>query len=187
MDQPPALPRRLALMLSICSFLQGCGGPTGKDREAFMPISSAIARAPSAALYEGLPHPNYEPDLLKQELDAKQTIQIGEFPFYERPLPITAEDIKILRQLATAAGNFSSYAGAKACGGFHPDYSVVWKDGDATYEMLICFGCRDAMFYGPTQKLLVEIRRETFERFKVTLEKYHDQRPEPRYGMASTP
>jgi hypothetical protein len=179
---------RLALMLAICSFLQGCGGLMGKDRDAFRPISSAIARASSATLYEGLPHQNSEPDSLKQELDTKQTIQIREFPFYERPLPITDADIKILRQLATVSGNFSSYPKgvAKACGGFHPDYCVAWKDGDATYEMLICFGCREAMFYGPTQKLLVEIRSKTFERFMATLQQYRDQRPDTLW-QGSTP
>lgn len=171
---------RLLLVLAVCSSLNGCGGPTGKDRDEFTTISSAIARASSVTLLEGLPHQRWEAELLKQELDTKQTIEIRDFPFYERPLRITESDVQTLRQLITPHANFANHPEgvAKSCGGFHPDYCIVWKDGEATYEMLICFGCRDAKFYGSTQKLLLEIREEPFRQLRATLEKYHDQRPE---------
>jgi hypothetical protein len=178
---------RLSLLIAVCSLLYGCSGPTGKDRDEFATISSGISRASSVTLLEGLPHQHYEPEQLKQERDAKQTTEIGGFPFYERPLKITDADVETLRQLTTPPGNFTSHPDgvAKSCGGFHPDYCVVWKDGDQTYEMLICFGCRDAMFYGSTQKVLLEIGEKTFRHFKATLGKYHDQRPEPQYGLGA--
>jgi hypothetical protein len=187
------LQRLMLLIIAMYSVVQvaGCHPDpnrlNSKDLAEFMPISAGIVRASSVTLYEGLPHQNFEADLLKQELENKQTVLIREFPFYERPLPISEADIETLRQLATTASSFSTSPGAKSCGGFHPDYCLVWKDADATYEVLICFGCRDVMFFGPTQTLFAEIRKEAGKQFKSTLDKYREQRPEPTYGTTLDP
>jgi len=160
-------------------FGTGCDRPSfnAKDRSEFAPISKGIGRASSLTLYEGLPHQSWEADELKNELATKKTVSLHGFPFYERPLTIAAADVEKLRRLSRAAGSFSSYGGPKPCGGYHPDYCLAWKDGEASYELLICFNCHEMKLYGPKQEILADIRSQAFTQFESTLKKYRDQCP----------
>ena len=99
------------------------------------------------------------------------------FPFYERPLPITAKDIEILRNLVTSADSFWSWRGPKLCGGFHPDYALAWSDGANTCYLLLCFGCGEMFFLDSKHALVAEVREEARKQFAAILSKYHDQRP----------
>ena len=174
------------LFLTACALLQsaGCSGDragfTAKDRSQFAPISKGINRASSFKLYEGLPHQGWERDEFQRELEKKKTVTLHGFPFYERPLPVAAADVETLRRLSSASGSFHSYAGAKNCGGYHPDYCLSWKDGEASYELLICFGCHEMKLYGPRQELLADIQRDVAIQFETTLKKYRDQRPQAK-------
>lgn len=150
---------------------------TAKDLSQFTPISVGVRHAASFTLYEGLPHQVVEADLLKRELATKKTIRLHGYPFYERPLPVAVDEIEALRGLCSAADSFWSYGGAKFCGGFHPDYCLAWKDGKATYELLICLGCHEMKLYGPKQELMADIRTEAYQQFKTLLKKHRGQRP----------
>jgi len=177
--------RRLLLLLFLACVLvlnPGCDrrGLNAKDRSEFSPISKGISRASSLLLYEGLPHQFWEADQFKKELAAKKTLLFHEFPFYERPLSVTPVDVETLRRLSAAANSFSSCRGAKACGGYHPDYCLIWKDGATTYELFICFGCHEMELYGPQQDFLADIRPDAFTQFETTLKKYRDQRPQSK-------
>ena len=170
-------------LLGACTILHGASHAevrsdlTAKDLSQFTPIAEGIRRASSLNLYEGLPHQGWEADQLKKELATKKTLRIHGFPFYERPLPIAADEVEPLRRLCAAADSFLSYGGPKLCGGYHPDYCLAWRDGEATYHLLICFGCHEMKLYGPKQELLADIRSDAFKQFETTLKKYRDQRP----------
>src|SRR5215211_6479570 len=159
----------LFCVLSTLLVVAGCD-----RRSRFTPITKNIAHGSSLTLYEGLPHQAWEAELLKKELEAKETITVHGFPFYERPLPVAALDVEELRRLSAARESFSPYAGPKACGGYHPDYCLSWKDGEVTYELLICFSCHEMKFYGPKHEALADIRKDAFERFEAILKKYRD-------------
>jgi hypothetical protein len=152
---------------------------TAKDLEQFTPISEGIRRASALTLYEGLPHQSWDAEQLKKELAAKKTIQLHAFPFYEAPLALAAEEVAALSKLSSAADSYWSYAGPKKCGGFHPDYCLSWKDGDATWQLLICFGCHEMKLYGPKAELIADLREDAFRAFEAILKKHRDQRPEP--------
>jgi hypothetical protein len=160
------------LSASMILFGAGCG-----KRSHFPLVTKGVSQSSSLTLYEGLPHQGWEADLLKKELATKRTVTIRGFPFYERPLSVAAADVEELRRLCAAADSFSTYAGPKACGGYHPDYCLSWKDGATTYELLICFGCHEMKFFDPKHEELVDIRKDAFERFEAILKKYRDQRP----------
>jgi len=161
-----------ALAASTLFFGAGCG-----KRSHFTPVTKGMSQASALTLYECLPHQSWEGELLKKELATKKTITIHGFPFYERPLSIAAADVEELRRLSVAADSFSPYGGPKACGGYHPDYCLAWKDGPTTYELLICFGCHEMKLFSPKQEELADIRKDAFERFETILKKYQDQRP----------
>jgi hypothetical protein len=62
-----------------------------------------MSQASSLTLYEGLPHPSWEAELLKQELATKKTVTIRGFSFYERPLSVASADVEELRRLSTTS------------------------------------------------------------------------------------
>ena len=166
----------LPLVLSASIFFEaGCG-----KRSHFTPVTKSMSQGASLTLYEGLPHQSWEGELLQKELATKKTVTIHGFPFYERPLSVAAADVEELRRLSAATDSFSPYGGPKACGGYHPDYCLSWKDGATTYELLICFGCHEMELYGPQQDFLADIRPDAFTQFETTLKKYRDQRPQSK-------
>lgn len=93
---------------------------------------------------------------------------------------MAADEIEPLRRLACAADSYWSYGGPKLCGGFHPDYCLAWKDGEAAYHFLICFGCHEVKLYGPRTELILDLRKESYAAFKAALETHRAQRPTPR-------
>lgn len=160
-----------ALSASIF-FGAGCG-----KHSHFTPATEGLRQGSSLTLYEGLPHQSWEGELLQKELATKKTVTIHGFPFYERPLSIAAADVEELRRLCFAADSFSPYGGPKACGAYHPDYCLSWKDGATTCELLICFGCHEMKFFSLKQEELADIRKDAYNRFAAILQKYRDQRP----------
>ena len=176
----------LPTVFATCAVLLTAGyavdrpGLTAKDLLQFTPISEGIRRASSVTLYEGLPHQTWEADQLKKELATKKTVSFHDFPFYERPLMLAADEVEPLRRLSTAGSSYTTYGGPKACGGYHPDYCLTWKDGDATYQLLICFGCQEMKLYGPNSELIVDIGEEAFRAFEAALKKHRDQRPKTK-------
>jgi hypothetical protein len=154
-------------------------GFTFRDLYKFRPFASAAKQASTFTLYEGLPHQFWDSKKLEEELANKRTIRITRFafPFYERPLSISSEDIEALRHLATSSDSFLSYGGPKLCGGYHPDYALAWSDGTSTSYLLICFGCHEMFFDDGKHAFWADIRDEAAERFWSILHQYHDQRP----------
>lgn len=75
--------------------------------------------------------------------------------------------------------NFANLQPLQACGGFHPDFCLEWQDGDATYQVLICFGCYEVKCYGPRTELWCDIQESAYDQFKKVLRKYRKSRPAP--------
>lgn len=147
---------------------------TTEELSQFTPISEGVRRASSLTLFEGLPHQNWDYDQHQRELATKKTVVIHDFPFYERPLVLSTDEVAELRRLCAAAGSYSSYSGEKLCGGYHPDYCLTWKDDTATYDLMICFGCEEMKLYGPQNYLIADLNAP----FNKLLKKHQDQRPD---------
>ena len=142
----------------------------------FTPISEGVSRASALVLYEGLPRPGWEAEQFKKELATRKTVRFHDYPFYEKPLPVSADEIEPLRRLSAAADSYWSYRGPKFCGGYHPDYCLSWKGADATYDLLICFSCHEMKLYSSGPMLLVDIRENSFMQFETTLKKFRNRR-----------
>jgi hypothetical protein len=73
--------------------------------------------------------------------------------------------------LAASEASFSKYGGPKPCGGFHADYCLEWKDGEKVYQMMLCYGCDEAKFYGPEKDLHVNVDQKALGAMSQVLEK----------------
>ena len=161
------------------TFLAEVSAPflTMPDRFKFRSWASDIRHAPTFNLYEGLPHPFDEGELLAREKATKKTLEVFGWSAYAQPFQVTPEDAAALHRLATSASSYKTWTGPKLCGGFHPDYFLAWKDGTDTHYLLLCFGCHEMVFYNPKRAFLVEIREGALEEFRTVLVKYRKQRP----------
>lgn len=166
--------RRVLLALA-CSVVTFFG-----YRNSLVPriFAAKIQGAGTVALHEGLPHQMFERELLRQEKETKQVRIIHEYPFYEQPLEMAAEDARAITAILddpASYGTFWPVLSEKLCGGFHPDYAVEWRRGQDSYHALLCFGCGEVELFGPLLGSRHDLRAE--EKLKAILLKYRRSRP----------
>jgi hypothetical protein len=163
------------LLAALGLIASGCGGVD--------PDLATISRAADLVLYEGLPHPFYEPKSLANEKASKLTRELAGYPFYREPLELTPEDAKSLREILTDRGSIAPFAGEKKCGGFHPDYAVPWTSGGIARQALICLGCREVLVAGRDGQARYDLRQHAYDRLKSLLGRYVKNRPplQPEY------
>jgi len=133
-------------------------------------------------IFEGLPHYLWEKEKHSQELLRGDILRRDGYPFYMSALKVTDDDKKEIRELFAKFGKTSIYIaeGAKRCGGFHPDYLLVWsaKDEDS-YSTLLCFGCAEIIISEGNFSIRRDIEsREFLDGLKAILSKYRVSRPE---------
>ena len=99
----------------------------------------------SYTVYEGLPHPLREADLLKRERVRTDTTMIAGHPFYTPPLVVDGTPADRIRNLLGDSDRYTPPGLPKDCGPFHPDFAVEWSDGGPAQQLLICFTCTEAL------------------------------------------
>ncbi len=136
-----------------------------------------ISASTEIKVYEGLPHQTWESDLLKSELANNETIKFGNFPFYADPIALSDRDANRLRDLYCRRGSFVPFQGYKSCGGYHPDWCVVWTNDDVSYEVEFCFGCCEMQTTDGSSFLHCDMAKK--KKFEAILSKYRTKRPKP--------
>jgi hypothetical protein len=140
-------------------------------------VSNEIREAKSLVLFEGLPHPLFEREVLRRELETKEIFRKGDQPFYAKPLSMSENEIHELRKIVSSSRSYKSYSGIKKCGGFHADYCISWEKEPADYDFLVCFGCEEMEIRGPSSTLKVDLRTSTAQSLMAILSKHRFQRP----------
>lgn len=138
-------------------------------------LAAAVQQCSEVELYEGLPHYTWEVELLEQELKNKDTVEFGGGSFYAKPLSLSPEDAKELKRRFCRRQSFMPFHGFKPCGGYHPDWRVIWKNGEKEFQVEFCFGCGEMTATNGTVELYCEM--QDMEIFRELLEPYQKQRP----------
>jgi hypothetical protein len=141
------------------------------------PLVEGIKKADKIIVYEGMPHPTFDKDLLASELKQKKNVRLHQEYFYDSPKPVKEAVGKVLTDVIADPASLQAYRGPKRCGGFHPDYAVEWKAGSDTYHVQICYGCKELKIYGPKLELHCDIKEDALNRLKETLAKFRENRP----------
>lgn len=134
-----------------------------------------IEGAERFTVFEGMPHQNFEADLLKIERDKIEETIIGDFSFYPEPQNLQKEDEPALKELLGAPHVFRPFLYLKMCGGFHPDYVIRFTKGEKHCDLLLCFGCGDARILHDGKVIHCHIFKNAWQKL---LAPYHKQRPE---------
>ncbi len=140
---------------------------------------NSISMCDDIEVYEGLPHPTWESKLLSSEKKNNETIVLGNFYFYADPIAVTGRDARRLRDLYCSRGSFYPFQGYKSCGGYHPDWCVVWKNNKVSYEVQFCFGCCEMKTSDGFNSLHCDIGNMKKKAFESILNKYRTKRPKP--------
>ena len=159
---------RIATVAALILVGSGCQGPTEYV---------TVRQAGPLVVYEGLPHQMYDEAAFKEELKAKPTTTLNDYPFYTQSLDVKEPDREALREILGAHRTYESFSGEKKCGGFHPDYAVVWSVGGAAYRTLICFGCGEIKVIGPKGEARYDVARDARKRLQAILSPYRANRP----------
>ena len=123
-------------------------------------------------VYEGLPHPVWEDEELRAELRSSRTIRRGSFAFYESEITLSKSDRLRLLEYLVSGENLEAWHGFKECGGFHPDYTTVWKSKVGEVEVQFCFGCREARIFFDGEGVRSDLSELGATRFQNFLTNY---------------
>ncbi len=145
------------------------------------PLGHSLAAADPVIVWEGLPHPFYERDELEQELHAKETITIHDFPFYQDTQRLTKLDGTVLARIFADAEAFRpigwEFLGGTGCGGYHPHFCLQGQGDDGIYQVQICFGCLEVRGFGPRMQVKAAVAVEALDAMRKVLRKYRKNRP----------
>ncbi len=144
--------------------------PERKDQvEAYKGI---FAAAKDVVIYEGLPHPNDEEDLLKTELKRKDIVKLPPLDEAFYTPAVKAIDAEAMLKLLSGSDGIRVNTPSKC--GFHSDYCIQFEDQDTIYRAFVCFGCVEVL-------VVQGDSRVTFgfddEKLKELLAPYHNKRP----------
>lgn len=116
-----------------------------------------LAQASEVRVYEGLPHPRDEPQLLERETKRVGPVEFINDRFYPETVPLKPDDLKYVQSLAGQPDWFAA-VGVRFCDGreeygdvkmclFHADYALEWEAGGKTRRILLCFGCMESVYF----------------------------------------
>ena len=145
--------------------------------ESHLPrLQEKIKRSRGVFAYEGLPRQGVG-KLYEQEKKTKRTLELHGFDFYATPT-ILHSDASKLTQLCLRDSLFFRYRSPKMCGGFHPDWCLVFDE----VQILLCFGCAEARLYSADESVFAELyddptKQETYKWLGRTLTTYRKNCP----------
>jgi hypothetical protein len=143
---------------------------------------SAVASADEVHVYEGLPHQAWDRELYESERKRSDLVWFEGYPFYAKPLDVTSDEKKALTALALRKDAHVPFSGMKLCGGYHPDYAIVWTKGGKRSGALICFGCHEWKNFTPEGRLYEDLGKAAYDELRAILAKYVVQRPRRKQG-----
>lgn len=147
---------------------------TLKDVSQFF---TAVLLADSVAVYEGLPHPMWEEPAYATEVKRRDLVWFEGYPFYATALSIPQEEQKKLVAIALRKEAHIRYSGFKMCGGYHPDYAIVWEKDGKKSGSLICFGCHEWKHFTSRGRIYEDMEPVAYEELRDILSKYVVRRP----------
>ena len=142
---------------------------------------SAVASAKEVLVYEGLPHPGFEHDLYVRELKRPDVLWFEGYPFYAEPLLVSEAERRTLTEIAVRQDGHVSMDGlTKFCGGFHPDYAIIWKNDGKKSGSLVCFGCHEWKNFTPAGRLYEDLDKAAYDELRALLAHRVVRRPKPK-------
>ena len=152
---------------------------------ASLNVESQLTPRTKHRLYEGLPHQYWRKNELESERRLKRTIKMQGFDFYAQPNQLAEIDLVAIRDILVNPKAYETYRSGKLCGGYHPDFALVWQCSDGDLQFHVCFGCEEVKVRQGNRLAHCDLSWDAANALKKTLQKYQFQLPMEQQGSQS--
>ncbi len=160
----------LCILCILPRFARGDDPLSESEKRHHTQLTGSLPLAKSVELFYGTPR-RYG----KWELPSERVILLGDFEFYAASKTLSADVGKKITALVSDPASHGSYSGMKLCGGFHPDFCIIWrfeKDGQPwETKLFICMSCHEWRMIDTLSALQDEIRPTAFAAIKALFPK----------------
>jgi BMFP domain-containing protein YqiC len=147
-----------------------------------IPILEKLQTRQSTTVLEGPQRTRME--LPTAPADDPPVEHVGKHFFFKEPLVLNSEDELLFLSTATSYKSFSPFSGFKACGGFHPDANIRIANPNGTIQILVCFGCGEAVFIDGENRVLVDLEPTAYQTLRaVCVRNFRKRDPAARGGF----
>jgi hypothetical protein len=136
-----------------------------------------VVKSTVVKIYEGLPHPGYEPKGFAAEKQ-KPHLELNGEAFYQELLTIDEAGLRQIQAILSNDQSYNPFAGEKKCGGFHSDYALELQSGSGIYQLHICFGCGEVKLFGRNSEKHFDLAPDAREHLQTLITKYRKNRPD---------
>ena len=116
-------------------------------------------------IYEGLSHSFFEKDQLIDEILLGSRKIIHGHGFRLNAIEPNEVTQAVVAELWSGK-IFLPWCGEKMCGGFHADYCLCWEDEGASYDLMICLGCGEALLFRDGAALRCDLQHDFSDRLR---------------------
>jgi hypothetical protein len=154
----------MALLFSSCATCWRGGEPLRPTELAsHAAVKEDLAQAKNIRVYQGLAHPQRDPEVYAAQLQQVPHVFFGGFAFHRQPLAVSPQLIADVVNLYSDASSHQVLASPKTtCAGFHPDYALVWSNSRGRRVLQICYGCHEWKYLGPGGVLHTDINEPAY-------------------------
>ena len=152
------------LFLASCATCWRGGDPLREvELQSLKAASADLHQAKNLKVYHGLAHPQRDAEYYQQQLKTVPNVAFAGFRFHKQPEPASAKLISNVVALYCDPQSHQALASPKTtCSGFHPDYALVWSNGDGQRVLQICYGCHEWKYFGPGGVLHTDINEPAY-------------------------
>lgn len=165
--------KRLLLLLAPLALLPSCGLKTtcwsggiplrDIEERARAKAVSDFGDTSGAVVYRGLAHPEAQTSRYQKQVEAGGWVEIEDFKFFEEPVDVPRENIDKVLALYAESDSHQAWGPKTKCAGFHPDWVLLWNQGDNRRALQICYGCHEWKFFGPDgRRILTDISETAY-------------------------
>lgn len=144
-----------AVLILWSSTLSAMAMKPGTAFEELRHLRKAISNAKAVTVLEGPPGIMTVPT---PPCDSTAIVALHGYWFFADRTQVSGEEAAAFAKIIGDSRNFAPWGGAKACGGFHPDFCLEYQDGEETHRVLLCFGCHEMNTSGLRQPCCVTSR-----------------------------
>jgi hypothetical protein len=153
-------------------------------------LLAVIEQTETVVVYEGLPHPMFEAPLFFREAQRDDVTWFHDIPFYSAPRALEPNDRDAVMEFLKSPFPRPDYDEGpvmKMCGGFHPDFCVMFSGRSGRIGVMICFTCADMIAFSDEAYWLQMLdKKPGRDELKKVLFRYARLRPKEEKPNQST-
>ena len=140
-------------------------------RASFKKLSRVIDSLDSGAqleIYRGIPRGKFyevEEAVGSGNDGHKRYIRrYGAFFYSQAEVPERSDAKKLLAMVKNPQ-SFRKFGGFKLCGGFHPNFALVWTKDEITVELHVCLTCHEIKLFQSRLEIYCEMDDDAYQQF----------------------